>query len=100
MLCSLLVRRLKPGASYEDFREAWEPDQGFGVPVRVVNARSVENPSEIVSVGFVDLPVAELQSFGEKVAESEARRHERISHVIEETIHKGIYEVLDDDDLT
>ena len=100
MLCAVLVRRLKDGATYEQFREAWLPDQGFGRPVRVVNARSLEDPSEIISVGFADLPAAELPAFLRQVAAGEARRHERIASVIEETVHKGIYEVLDEDDLS
>ena len=100
MLCSVFVRRLRRGGSYEAFRAAWQPDRGFGVPVRVVNARSLEDPSEILSVGFVDLPASELERFLAKVAQSEARRHERIAQVVETTLHKGIYEILDDDDLS
>jgi hypothetical protein len=56
MLCSILVRRLKEGASYEDFHRAWFPDQGFGVPARVRNARRVDDPRDLLSVGFLDLP--------------------------------------------
>ncbi len=100
MLCSVLIRRLKPGATYEAFREAWKPDQGFGVPVRVINARSLDDPREIVSIGFVDLPAEDLPAMLQKVADSEGRRHESIAHVIEETVHKGIYEIVDDDDLS
>ena len=100
MLCSVLVRRLKPGKTYEDFRKAWKPDTGFGVPTRVVNARSLDDPSEIVSIGFVDAPAADLPDLLKRVAESEAHRHERIAHVIETTTHRGMYEILDDDDLS
>ncbi|MEM7123938.1 MAG: hypothetical protein AAF563_21865 [Pseudomonadota bacterium] len=100
MLCSVLIRRLKPGATYDDFREAWKPNQGFGVPVRVINAQSLDDPNEIVSVGLVDLPTEDLPAMLKTVAESEARRHEQIAHVIEETVHKGIYEIVDDDDLS
>ena len=100
MLCSVLIRRLKPGATYEAFREAWKPDQGFGVPVRVINARSLDDPSEIVSIGLVDLPAEDCPALLKTVAESEARRHEQIAHVIEQTVHKGIYEIVDDDDLS
>ena len=100
MMCALLVRRLKPGATYEEFRAAWRPEEGYGFPVRVVNARSLEDPREIVSVGFVDVPADEAKNVLAQFAESEARRHERIAHVIEATVHKGLYEILDDDDLS
>ncbi|MEM7446443.1 MAG: hypothetical protein AAF414_24200 [Pseudomonadota bacterium] len=100
MLYSVLVRRLKEGATYEDFREAWLPDEGFGTSVRVINARSVDNPAEIISIGMVDLPKEELPAALKQIAESEAVRHERIARVIERTVHKGIYEIVDDDDLT
>ncbi|MDA7949419.1 MAG: hypothetical protein MPJ78_18315 [Hyphomicrobiaceae bacterium] len=100
MLCSVLVRRLKPGKTYEDFRNAWIPDVGFGIPTRVVNARALDDPSEIISIGFVDTPAADLPELYKRVADSEAHRHERTSHVIEATILRGMYEILDDDDLS
>jgi hypothetical protein len=100
MLCSILVRRLKEGASYDDFHRAWFPDQGFGVPARVRNARRVDDPSELLSVGFVDLPISELATGLERVAAAEQRRHDRIIDVIESTVIAGIYEVLDDYDFS
>jgi hypothetical protein len=100
MLCSVLVRRLKPGATYEDFHEAWVPDQGFGGSVRVLNARSLSDEAEIFSIGLIDLPKNELPAMLERFADSEAKRHDKISHVIESTVHAGFYEVLDDNDLS
>jgi hypothetical protein len=100
MLCAILVRRLKEGVSYEDFHRAWLPDQGFGVPARVRNARRVDDPQELLSVGFIDLPVEELADGLERVAAAERRRHDRIAQVIESTLITGIYEVLDDYDLS
>lgn len=100
MLCSVIVRRLKEGATYEDFREAWAPDTGFGVPVRVMNARSLDDDAEIISVGLVDLPKDQLPEMLDRVAASEAKRHDKIAHVIERTVHRGIYEIVDDNDLS
>lgn len=100
MLCSILVRRLKEDVSYEDFDRAWFPDQGFGVPARGRNARRVDDPRELLSVGFLDLPVAELAPGLERVAAAERRRHDRIAHMIESTVITGIYEVLDDYDFS
>jgi hypothetical protein len=40
IVISVLTRRLREGKSYEDFREAGLPEQGFGFPTRVVSART------------------------------------------------------------
>jgi hypothetical protein len=100
MLCSIRVRRLKEGLGYGDFHRAWFPDQGFGVPARVRNARRVDDPRELLSVGFLELPLEDLAVGLERVAAQERRRHDRIGQVIESTVLTGIYEVLDDYDLS
>jgi hypothetical protein len=100
MLCSILVRRLREGASYDEFHRAWFPDKGFGVPARVRNARRVDDPRELLSVGFLDLPVEELAAGLERVAAAERLRHDRIAEVIESTVLTGIYEVVDDYDFS
>jgi hypothetical protein len=100
MLCSILVRRLKEDVVYADFHRAWFPDQGFGVPARVRNALRVGDPRELLSVGFVDLPVDQLASGLERVAAAERRRHDRIAAVVESTVLTGIYEVVDDYDFS
>jgi hypothetical protein len=40
MIVSVFVRRLKPGATFQDFVREWEADEGFGVPTRVFNAHA------------------------------------------------------------
>lgn len=100
MLCSVLIRRLKDGATYEDFRKAWMPETGFGAPVRVLNARSLDDEAEIISIGLMDLPRTELPTMLQRVADSEAKRHQKIADVIDSTVHKGIYEIVDDNDLS
>ena len=101
MLCAVLVRRLKEGVSYEQFKEAWSPEQGFGRDVRVLNALNVDDPREIVSIGFVPgATKAELPALLDQIAASEARRHEHIDPVIEGFVFRGIFEVIDDVDLS
>src|SRR5262249_23204726 len=53
MIVSVFVRRLKPGATFQDFVREWEADEGFGVPTRVFNAQSLTDPREVISIGFV-----------------------------------------------
>jgi hypothetical protein len=101
VLCAVLVRRLKDGVTYERFREAWAPEEGFGREVRVLNAVNVDDPSEIVSIGLMpDVTREELPALLERVAASEARRHERIDDVLEEFVFRGIFEVVDEVDLS
>jgi hypothetical protein len=101
MLIAVLVRRLKEGVSYEEFREAWAPEQGFGRDVRVLNAVNVEDPRELVSVGLVPgATKEELPAVLESVRESEAKRHAQIDDVIEGFVLRGIYEVVGDEDLS
>ena len=61
MIVSVFVRRLKEGRTFEDFIRAWEADQGFGVPTRVFNAQSLDDPRDVISIGFVALAPDQLQ---------------------------------------
>ncbi len=48
---SVLIRRLKPGKTYDDFVRAWYPDKGFGIGGRgPILARNVDDEREIVAV--------------------------------------------------
>lgn len=123
MIVSILVRRLREGKTYEDFREAWLPEKGFGWPTRVVTAQRMDDPREIVTIGFseVDREEAEalLQQVGvehsgeqrdkaaeeseehlDEVAEEQLARRARISDVIEPEMTRAFYVQVGDDDLT
>lgn len=97
MFISVLVRRLRPGKSYEDFVTAWYPDKGFGFPGRgPLLAVNMEDEREILTVGFIDLPTREqVMAELERVAAQEAVRHDRIAEVIESTVVRGVYQVRD-----
>lgn len=101
MFCSVLIRRLKEGASFEDFRGAWEPEAGhFGGPVWVTHARRTDNEREILSFSLIDISAEEMSAALQRIAEGEKRRHERIAEVIETTVVTGIYEVVAEVDLS
>jgi len=84
----------------EDFRAAWERQGGFGVPTRVVTGQGLENPREIVTIGFSDLEVDEIEGFLARTAPEEARRRERIDAVIEPEMTRAFYVQVADDDLS
>ena len=75
MIVSVFVRRLKQGCTFEDFVRAWEADQGFGVPTRVFNAQSLDDPRDVISIGFVDVATDQLQEGLADVRAPEAVRH-------------------------
>lgn len=100
MIVSVFVRRLKEGHTFEDFVREWEADTGFGVPTRVFNAQSLEDPRDVISIGFVAVSVEELRQGLSSMAAPEAVRHERIETVIESTSLRCMYEVKTEHDFT
>ncbi|MEM7172981.1 MAG: hypothetical protein AAF530_22660 [Pseudomonadota bacterium] len=99
---AVLVRRLKPGKSYQDFLEVWYPDKGFGWKGRgPLIARNVADPREILTYAEFELADgADLDVELARIATQEAIRHERIGAVIEETTLRGIYEMTDSFDFS
>lgn len=100
MIISVLKRRLKEGMDYADFRAAWLPDKGFGVPTRVVSAVSLEDPREVVTIGFTNLDPADAEAFLERIGPQEQLRHERLEAVLEPGGTNSVYLQVADDDLT
>jgi len=100
MIVAVFIRRLKEGKTFEDFIDAWEADVGFGVPTRVFNAPSLENPRDVMSIGFVAVSSEEFQTFAARPPESEAVRHDRIDDVIESTTLRCQYLVRTEHDFT
>jgi hypothetical protein len=101
MFVSVLVRRLKPGKTYEDFVDAWYPDKGFGFGGRgPILARNIEDEREIVAIAIMDLQRDELPATMERIGAQESVRHDRIAEVIESTALRGIYEIADEFDFS
>jgi hypothetical protein len=99
---SVLIRRLKPGKSYDEFGRAWYPDKGFGIGGRgPILARNVTDDREIIAVALMDLDSGEtLDEVMARIGTQEAARHERIADMIESTVARGIYEVVDEFDFS
>lgn len=100
MIVAVFVRRLKPGVTFEQFERAWEADEGYGVPARVFNAVSLEDPQEVLSVGFVGVPVEATKAMAQSAAAHDRSRHDRIDQVIESTELKAMYELRSEHDFT
>lgn len=100
MIVSVFVRRLKEGRTFAEFIEAWEAGEGFGVPTRVFSAQSLEDPRDVISIGFVEITVDELEQGLAEVAAQESVRHDRIDTVIESTRLRCMYGVHAEHDFT
>ena len=100
VIVTVFVRRLKEGRTFEEFVTEWEADVGFGVPTRVLNALSLDDPRDVISIGFVAVTVAELQEWLARGSTSEQTRHHKVASVIESTTLRGMYEVRTEHDFT
>lgn len=100
MIVAVFRRRLRDGATFEDFINAWQADRGFGVPARVFNAVAMDDPREILSVGFVDIDAADFAAATAGVAGQEAVRHSRIDDVIESTELRAFYDLRTEHDFS
>jgi hypothetical protein len=124
VIVSILVRRLREGKTYDDFREAWLPEKGFGWPTRVVTAQRIDDPREIITIGFSDISPEQGEALlaqvgigtsGEEseaaapepgdehlaeVADEQLRRRSRIDEVIEPEMTRAFYVQLAEDDLS
>jgi len=97
---SVFVRRLKPGHTFEDFVREWEADVGFGVPTRVFDGPGLDDPSTVVSIGFVGTTPDEARTWLAAGALSEEVRHDRIETVVERTELRAMFEVRTEHDFT
>jgi hypothetical protein len=100
IVIAVLVRRLREGKTYDDFRKAWLPEQGFGFPTRVVSAQRVDDDREIVTIGFSELGEAEAEEQLRRIGPQEERRHERIDEVVEPEMTRRFYVQVAEDDFT
>jgi hypothetical protein len=100
VIVSVFVRRLKEGRTFADFVKEWAADEGFAVSTRVFNAQSLDDPRDVISIGFVDIGVEALREGLATVAAQESVRHGRIDTVIESTTLRCMYELHTEHDFT
>jgi hypothetical protein len=91
IVISVLTRRLREGKTYEDFREAWLPEQSFGFPTRVLSAQRADDEREVITIGFSELDAAEAEEQLRRIAPQEQRRHDKIDAVIEPEMTRAFY---------
>jgi hypothetical protein len=82
------------------FKTGWEADKGFGVPARVFSGVSLEDPREVLTVGFVGVEPEDLAAGLEQVADQEKTRHVKIDDVIESTELSAMYALVSEHDFS
>jgi hypothetical protein len=95
MLVFFSGRRLKPG-TYEQFREAWSPDDEE-LPegtVTIYHARNVKDENEVISFGLFEADRSALDEVrGDEAAE--LKRQEAMAQFVEDVPLEGVYEVVE-----
>jgi hypothetical protein len=93
MLCAHAVRRLKPG-TFDEFKAGFMPDRDQAPPgwVRFHMLRGLADPDEVVTFGFFDGTLEELES-GQAESDFEERR-DAIAPCVEAVIANGVYEIV------
>ena len=99
MVISILTRRLREGKTLEDFRGAWHRDGGFGVPTRVVTEQGLDDPHEIVTIGFTHIQLDRSRPSSSR-RRPRKRAGTRIADVSEPAITRAFYVQVANDDLT
>jgi len=93
MLCAHAVRRLKPG-SFDQFREAFgPPDEAPPGWVRFHMLRNLANPDEVVTFGFFDGTLEELERT-QADSDFESMRAATDS-LVDAVIANGVYEIVE-----
>jgi hypothetical protein len=94
MLCAHTVRRLKPGG-FDEFRANFVPEGDDPPPgwVRFHMLRSLADENEVVTFGFFDGTLEELES--SQGQEGYEDRRERVDALVDSVVANGVYEVVD-----
>ncbi|MCA2229389.1 hypothetical protein [Nonomuraea aurantiaca] len=98
MLRAVFVRTLKAGVTYDQFKEAWVPEETDGYPAKVSVSRNVADDRQVITVLELDMSLAEFED--KRAALTRPDALERLAEIVETTDLQGLYEdVFDEGDL-
>lgn len=93
MLRAVFVRTLKPGVSYDDFKDAWMPqDIGEDYPVTMSVSRNASNDRQVITILELDASPAEFAAVVPSLTRHDAVQ--RLRDIVETTDLEGVYEEL------
>ncbi|MCW3014019.1 MAG: hypothetical protein JWO02_1111 [Solirubrobacterales bacterium] len=95
MICAHAVRRLKPG-TFEQFAQAFMPDTSNPPPgwVRFVMLRGSANENEVVTFGFFDGTMDQMQASQDAADYSD--RVNAVAPYVDEVVTNGVYNIVMD----
>lgn len=98
MLRAVFVRTLKAGVTYEQFKEAWVPEDMDGYLAKVSVSRNVVDGRQVITVLELDMSLTEFEDRRTALTRPDAL--ERLAEIVDTTEPEGLYEeVFNDKDL-
>lgn len=96
MLRAVFARTLKPGVSFEQFKDAWVPERDADpYPARASIGRSLADDRQVLTIIELDVAPEEFPAVSATLTRPDAV--DRIAELVESTQLEGVYEqVLDD----
>jgi heme-degrading monooxygenase HmoA len=94
VLCAHTVRRLKPG-TFDQFAEKFGPPEGQDAPPGWKSfhmARNLNDENEVVTFGFFDGSLEELEATQRDHGYEETRAS--VDDIVESVVANGVYEIV------
>ncbi|MBP2323716.1 hypothetical protein JOF56_004101 [Kibdelosporangium banguiense] len=91
MLRAVFARTLKAGVTYEQFMQAWVPQDLDGdYPAKVSVARNVADDRQVITILELDMSMAQFEERRAVLTRPDAL--ERLAGIVETTELQGVYE--------
>ena len=91
MLRAVFIRTLKPGVTYEQFKDAWVPEGTNGdYPVKVSVGRNVANDRQVITILELDVSPAGFKAASASLTRPDALQ--RLEEIVETTELQAVYE--------
>ncbi len=91
MLHAVFVRTLRPGVTYEQFRDAWLPERVEGhYPARTSVGRNVSNDRQVITILEFDVAADDFAAVAGSLTRADAPK--RLEEIVVTTELEGIYE--------
>jgi hypothetical protein len=95
MLRAVFVRTLKPGVTYEQFMDAWLPQNVAGMyPAKISVGRNVGNARQVITILEPDMSREEFEHKRGALTRPDAL--ERLASIVHTTELEGLYEEVFD----
>lgn len=96
MLRAVFVRTLKPGVTYEQFKDAWLPE-GLGdrYPTTARVARNVADDRQVITIIELNVSAAEFKTASGSLTHPDSLQ--RLEKIVESTQLQAVYEDVFDE---